>query len=150
MGAHIKYYKHKRGNYLMGKVWICILAALALSVAGCGITRTEGGEREAAEYTVLGVDAVPPEVEKVITQQQGREFRMTYKSGGYLYLLRGYGPQESGGFSVQVEEVSVSDTALYFRTRLLGPAEEEQKKGESSEPWLVVKTEDPGVPVIFE
>lgn len=134
----------------MGRIWVCILALCALFETGCGITRTESEERKSVEYTVLGADAIPPEVEEVIGRQQGEDFRMTYKSGGYLYLLRGYGTQKSGGYSVQVEEVSVSDTALYFRTRLLGPTSREEQKGEGSDPWLVVKTEDPGVPVVFE
>ncbi len=134
----------------MGKVWISILLAFFLLGTGCGISRRSEEGREPAEYTVLSQEALPPQVEEVIRQQKGEAFQMTYSSGGYLYLLRGYGPQKSGGFSVQVEEVSLSGTALYFKTRLLGPAGEEEQKGEGSEPWLVVKTKDPGVPVVFE
>ena len=119
----------------MGKLWAALLLFLALTVSGCRIVSTEGGERQAVEYTVLRGEALPPEVERLIREQEGQAFQMTYKSGGY---------------SIQVEEVSVSDSALHFRTRLIGPATREEQKGESSLPWLVVKTEDPGLPVVFE
>ena len=134
----------------MGKLWAALLLFLALTVSGCRIVSTEGGEQQAVEYTVLRGEALPPEVERLIREQEGQAFQMTYKSGGYLYIPRGYGEQKSGGYSIQVEEVSVSDSALHFRTRLIGPATREEQKGESSLPWLVVKTEDPGLPVVFE
>ena len=123
----------------MGKLWAALLLFLVLTVSGCRIVSTEGGERQAVEYTVLRGEALPPEVERLIREQEGQ-----------AYILRGYGEQKSGGYSIQVEEVSVSDSALHFRTRLIGPATREEQKGESSLPWLVVKTEDPGLPVVFE
>lgn len=134
----------------MRRVWAVLLLLLALAGSGCRIARTDGGERESVEYTVLNADAIPPEVERIIREQEGQAFQMTYKSGGYLYILRGYGEQETGGYSIQVEEVSVSESALHFRTRLLGPETKEEQRGDGSNPWLVVKTEDPGLPVAFE
>ncbi len=134
----------------MKKIWICILMLALLSGTGCGLTHRGEERRDPVEYTVLAPEALPPQVEEVIRQQGEKEFRMTYKNDGYLYLLRGYGRQKTGGFSIQVEELSRTESALYFRTRLLGPETKEEQKGEGSVPYLVVKTEDPGVPVIFE
>ena len=134
----------------MKRVWAGFLLLLALAASGCRIVRTEGGEREDVEYTVLSADAVLPEVLQVIREQEGGAFQMTYKSGGYLYILRGYGEEKTEGYSIQVEEVSRSQSALYIRTRLLGPETKEEQQGEGSDPWLVVKTEDPGLPVVFE
>ena len=78
-----------------------LLAPLILLMAclccGCGITNVEEGERKAVEYTVLKTDAIPPEVAEVIKAQGDAEFQMTYKSDGFLYILRGYGKQKSGG-----------------------------------------------------
>ena len=105
----------------MGKLWAALLLFLALTVSGCRIVSTEGGERPGGGiYSSPGGRPLPPEVERLIREQEGQAFQMTYKSGGYLYILRGYGEQKSGGYSIQVEEVSVSDSALHFRTRLIG------------------------------
>lgn len=43
---------------------------------------------------------------------------MAYESGDDLYILRGYGKQKSGGFSIQIEEVSKSENAVFVRTKL--------------------------------
>ena len=131
-----------------------LLAPLILLMAclccGCGITNVEEGERKAVEYTVLKTDAIPPEVAEVIKAQGEAEFQMTYKSDGFLYILRGYGKQKSGGYSIQVEEVTATDGALHVKTRLLGPETKEEQKGDGSVPYLVIKTEDLELPVVFE
>ena len=129
-------------------LFLVILASFVL--CGCGISDVEKGEREAVEYTVLRADAIPPEVAEIIQEQGSDAFQMVYKSKGYLYILRGYGMQKSGGYSIQVEEVTAADEALHVRTRLLGPETEEEQKGEGSVPYLVIKTEDLELPVIFE
>lgn len=126
-----------------------ILAAFLL-LGGCRISDVEKGEREAVEYTVLRADAIPPEVSEIIREQGEEAFQMTYASSGYLYILRGYGRQKSGGYSIRVEEVTSTEEALHVRTRLLGPETEEEQKGDGSIPYLVIKTENLELPVIFE
>ena len=56
----------------MGKLWAALLLFLALTVSGCRIVSTEGGERQAVEYTVLRGEALPPEVERLIREQEGQ------------------------------------------------------------------------------
>ena len=53
---------------------------------------------------------------------------MAYESGDDLYILRGYGKQKSGGFSIQIEEVSKSENAVFVRTKLVGPAAKEEQE----------------------
>ena len=113
----------------MRRVWAVLLLLLALAGSGCRIARTDGGERESVEYTVLNADAIPPEVERIIREQEGQAFQMTYKSGGYLYILRGYGEQETGGYSIQVEEVSVSER-LFISARGFWARRQRKSSGE--------------------
>ena len=40
---------------------------------------------------------------------------MTYQSGEELYLIKGYGQQMTGGYSIQVAELSLSDTAVFLK-----------------------------------
>ena len=135
---------------MRNKRWLFLLLAAFLLIGGCGISNVEKGEREAVEYTVLRPDAIPPEVAEVIQEQGDAAFQMTYISSGYLYILRGYGRQKSGGYSIQVEEVTSTEEAIHVRTCLMGPETEEEQKGEGSTPYLVIKTEDMKLPVIFE
>ena len=123
---------------------------MLLFCCGCGIINVEEGNRRAVDFTVLKTEAIPPEVAEVIEAQGDAGFQMTYKSDGYLYMLRGYGKQKSGGYSIQVEAVTATDEALHVKTKLLGPETKEEQKGESSTPYLVIKTEDLNLPVVFE
>ncbi len=54
----------------------------------------------------------------------------------------------SGGYSIQVTDLSASVNAVFFETKLIGPTEEVQG-GEPSYPYIVVKTEYRDVPVQF-
>ena len=73
------------------------------------------------------------------------------REGDDLYILRGYGKQKSGGFSIQIEEVSKSENAVFVRTKLVGPAAKEEQKGAASCPYVVLKTKAAaGISVVFE
>ena len=74
---------------------------------------------------------------------------MIYQSGEEMYLIRGYGQQMSGGYSIQVMEVSQSSNGIFFASRLLGP-EDDSLKGEPSYPYIAVKIKYQDQPVIFE
>lgn len=64
--------------------------------------------------------------------------------------MQGFGEQKTAGYRIEVQEVSKSDTAVFIRTELIGPATREEQKGESSCPYMVLKTEDCELPVLFE
>ncbi|MCI5650140.1 MAG: protease complex subunit PrcB family protein [Fusicatenibacter sp.] len=137
----------------MKRGFLILTAALFLLLVlnCCSVTDVTKGERTEIEYTVVKTNEIPSEVGEIINERKEEEFQMTYESGGYLYLLRGYGKQKSGGYSIRVEEVSVSDEALHVRTTLLGPPDREAQKGAVSCPYIVLKTEErSNLPVVFE
>ena len=49
------------------------------------------------EYTVMKEEDYPEKVKELISENREEEFQMTYQDQGYLYLLKGYGKQETGG-----------------------------------------------------
>ena len=73
---------------------------------------------------------------------------MTYQSGEDLYLVKGYGQQTTGGYSIQVEELGVTPKAVFFKTKLLGPREADPGS-EPSYPYIVVKIKYRKEPVQF-
>ena len=136
----------------MGKIirsW-ALAGLLLVLLTGCKVTDMNGQETRELEYTVVKEEDIPEEVRTVIEEKKAQEFQMTYQSENYLYLLKGYGQQMSGGYSIQIENLSLGDTAIYFRTVLIGPQKGEMVSGEPSYPYIVVKLEYREEPVQFQ
>ena len=81
-------------------------------------------------------------------QKKEKTFQMTYQVGDVRYLMKGYGEQLTGGYSIQVEEVSESENAVFCKTRLIGPTEE-KAGSEPSYPCIVLKIAETKKPVEF-
>ena len=94
---------------------------LALLPAGCQFIRIEEGERTPLEYTIVKQEEIPEEISELMEQKKKKVFQMTYQVGDIRYLMKGYGEQLTGGYSIQVEEVSESENAVFCKTRLIGP-----------------------------
>lgn len=120
-------------------VWVFILAGM---LAGCAANRgTENGERKEIEFTVVDPERLPEALREVIEENKKNEIRMTYMDGEDMYLIRGYGEQKTGGYSIAVAECTEDETNILFDTRLIGPSGEEGLPKEPSCPYLVVKIE---------
>lgn len=125
------------------------LAVFFLMFGGCRVIKIEEKERTPLEYTVVETAQIPEEAKELIEEKKEAEFQLAYQKGEELYLIKGYGRQMSGGYSIQVEELSASSNAIFFETRLIGPSEEVQG-GEPSYPYIVIKTEYRDVPIQFQ
>ena len=125
-----------------------LLLMLLLMLGGCKLVRIEEGERTPLKYTVVDHSQIPEQAAKLIEEKKEKEFQMAYQKGEDLYLIKGYGRQMSGGYSIQVTDLSASVNVVFFETKLIGPTEEVQG-GEPSYPYIVVKTEYRDVPVQF-
>ena len=124
------------------------LLILFMMLGGCRMIKIEEAERTPLKYTVADRSQIPEEAAKLIEEKKEKEFQMVYQKGKDLYLIKGYGRQMSGGYSIQVTDLSASVNAVFFETKLIGPTEEVQG-GEPSYPYIVVKTEYRDVPVQF-
>ena len=120
------------------------LLILFMMLGGCRMIKIEEAERTPLKYTVADRSQIPEEAAKLIEEKKEKE----YQKGEDLYLIKGYGRQMSGGYSIQVTDLSASVNAVFFETKLIGPTEEVQG-GEPSYPYIVVKTEYRDVPVQF-
>lgn len=111
---------------------------LLFTVTGCSLVRIEEEPRTPLKYTVVSQEDIPEELVSIMEEKKAEKFQMSYVDGENLYLLRGYGRQMTGGYSIQVEEVSASENALFCKTKLLGPSENAQG-AEPSYPCIVLK-----------
>ena len=75
---------------------------------------------------------------------------MSYQCENELYLMRGYGIQSTGGYSIQVEYVTENKEEIHVKTKLIGPESKEEQKDAISCPYIVVKIEKRDKRVIFD
>ena len=119
-------------------------------LASCRITDVSEGERKELSYAIVKPGDFPPEIDQILRKKKESAFQMAYESGDDLYILRGYGKQKSGGFSIQIEEVSKSENYPLGVYKDRSAAKEEQK-GAASCPYVVLKTKAAaGISVVFE
>ena len=104
------------------------------------------------EFTVLSEDAIPEEMQKVIQEKHPNPFKITYSDNGFLYIGIGYGEQPAGGFGITVNDLYLTENAIYFDTTLLGPSPDSEAPASdtASYPYLVIKTEYIDEPVVFK
>ena len=127
-----------------------LLIVMCCSLWGCSIEKVRAKDGVKPEYTVMKEEDFPDKVRELVEQNREKEFQMTYQENGFLYLMKGYGKQETGGYSIQVQDLSLWDNAIHLETMLLGPEEGEELTGEPSFPCLVIKMKYREEPVIFE
>lgn len=116
---------------------VCLLM-LAFLLGGCKMVKIKTADRTPVKYTIADKEDLPEEALKLIEEKKEKEFQMAYQKGEKLYLIKGYGRQMSGGYSIQITELSESSNAVFFKTKLTGPSENE-KGGVPSYPWIAVE-----------
>ena len=136
----------------MGKrlLFVFLIALLAVCIVGCSMIQKKTGEEKKVDYTVVKKEELPPEVKKVIEIKKQEEFQMSYQCENELYLMRGYGIQSTGGYSIQVEYVTENKEEIHVKTKLIGPESKEEQKDAISCPYIVVKIEKRDKRVIFD
>ena len=79
----------------------------------------------------------------MIAEKGSEPFRLTYSDNQNLYISIGYGEQKTGGYSIAVDELYLTDDAVHVSTSLLGPDITGQKSGagKPTTPYIVIKTE---------
>ena len=87
---------------------------------------------------------------EILDQKKESAFKLTYADEGYLYICVGYGKQESGGYSVTVNELYETDNAIYVNTNLLGPKAGSSPGTSPSYPYIVLKIEFRDKTVVFD
>lgn len=118
-----------------------ITVLISFLLAGCGAAESREKERKEIDFTVVEREKLPGPLLQTIEENKADEIRMTYTDGEEMYLIRGYGEQKTGGYSIAVVQCTEDEEKIYFDTRLIGPKEQEKPSGEPSYPYLAVKIE---------
>lgn len=138
--------------YDLGKRILSVLfvVLLCMGVIACGAKQDPMEKIKDLEFSVIAEDNLPEELLSIVTEKKASPFKLTFQDQGYVYICIGYGEQETGGYSIAVNELYETSNAIYIDTNLIGPGVEDKGKKSASYPYVVVKTEYIDKPVVFK
>lgn len=134
----------------MRKILAAAMAAVLVMLSGCTMLGSERIKLQDLDFTILGEEKLPKELKEIIEEKKAEPFHLTYSDGDYLYICIGYGEQATGGYSIAVNELYLTDSAIYVNTELLGPETTEKNQPVTSYPYIVIKTDYLDQTVMFE
>lgn len=135
----------------IGKKGVALLLVCTLFfTSGCSILEKKEEKVKDLEFTIQGEEKLGDELKQIVEERKQQPFKVTYSDQEYLYICVGYGEQDSGGYSVVVNELYLTENAIYVNTSLLGPSSQDEQGSGTSYPYLVIKTEFIDLPVVFE
>lgn len=116
-----------------------------------GCTKKQKEDKiEDIEYTVCEEGDLPKKLVESIEEKKTEEFELTYNEEGYMYIVKGYGTQRTGGYSIVVDELYMSENNVYFATTLKGPSNSDMVLNAPTFPYIVVKIEQIDKETVFE
>ena len=134
----------------ISSIFTVSLLVLILGLTGCGLQKTGTQKVRDLDYTVVTEQELPEELQKEIDERYTEDFKMTCMLDDSLYTVRGFGMQETGGYSIQVQDLYLAQNAIYFEADLIGPENGAEAEKAVSYPYIVVKTERLEENVVFE
>ena len=126
-----------------------LMITVLVTLFGCGIEKTDGNRLQDLEYEIIE-DEIPKELAEKIEEKRSADFKLTYENDKYLYIVRGYGEQETGGYSIQILDLYLTQNAVVLHTNLKGPSKDEVKNAAPSYPYIVIRIEHTDKNVIFQ
>ena len=119
-------------------------------LGGCTLLSEETIKLRDLDFTVLGEEKIPEQLRDIIDEKKAQPFQITYTDNVNLYICIGYGEQETGGYSIAVNELYLTDTNIIVNASLLGPEASDRESPAPSCPYIVIKTEYLEQTVTFE
>lgn len=123
---------------------------IILGFAGCKQQDTDIKKIKDLEFTVVEDTDLPGELKEIIDEKKEEPFKLSYSNKDNLYIAVGYGKQNSGGYSISVDELYLTKNAIYINTNLIGPTQEDVVTQGVTYPYVVVKLEFREERIYFE
>lgn len=128
---------------------ILVLILLLSLGAGCKTKAASQEKLQDLEYTLVPDAELPDELRGLIEEKKTNAFKLSYTADGKLYIVVGYGPQETGGYSVVVNEVYLTQDAIVVDCDLMGPEAGEKVSGTATYPYIVICMEERQESILF-
>lgn len=131
-------------------VLLLMILITVFSITGCKTEDTDVKKLKDLDFTVVEDADIPGELKEIIDEKKEKPFKLTYSNKDYLYIVVGYGQQNSGGYSIAVDELYLTSNAIYIDTNLIGPSKDDLVTQGVTYPYIVVKIEFIDKRVVFE
>lgn len=140
-----------RGSRELWGLGVLFLAVVSCGMlGGCSIETTNGTKVADLDYEIVEESEIPEKVMAIIEEKKAADFKTTCELDGELYIVRGYGEQETGGYSICIRDCYLTSNAILFDTELVGPRKGEKVSVSPSYPYIVIKTPARDESIIFE
>jgi len=130
-------------------ILLLVIIATAAALIACG-KEDEIKKIRDLDFTVVEDADLPGELKELIEEKKAEPFKISYSNKDNLYIAVGYGKQNSGGYSITVDEVYLTNNAIYIDTNLIGPSSDDVVSQGVTYPYVVVKLEYIDKRVVFE
>ena len=130
--------------------FIMIAGFLISSLSACKIEETRDKKIKDLDYTVCDESKLPDELVKLIQERRQEPFKLTYRTKDYLYIVEGYGAQDRVDLSIQLEDLYLTENAIFVETELNAIEGKTLEEGKLAYPWIAVKCPRYDIQVIFE
>ncbi|MGN0435325.1 MAG: protease complex subunit PrcB family protein [Wujia sp.] len=128
------------------------MAMLLFLLSGC--KDKEETVRSEIDFTVCDKTKIPEELFNIIEEKKTKVFKLSYINDSYMYVVVGYGEKSRDNMHVVVEDLYMTDSAIFVETNLYTDkisASDTDAYGESSMyPYIVLKFEKYDLPVVFD
>ncbi|MBQ8412584.1 MAG: protease complex subunit PrcB family protein [Lachnospiraceae bacterium] len=134
--------------------WL-LLMVYALFIVSCltSCGKSEDKIKKEIDFTVCDKTRMPEELVEIIEEKKAKVFKLSYISSDYMYIAIGYGEKIRQNLNVVVEDLYMTDNAIYVETNLITKEQTEDGMdagGESMYPYIVLKCENYDLPVVFD
>jgi hypothetical protein len=131
-------------------ILLLMIVITAIGLIGCKSEDTDIKKIKDLDFTVVEDADLPGELKEIIDEKKEDPFKLSYSNKDNLYIVVGYGKQNSGGYSIAVDELYLTSNAIYIDTNLIGPSQEDMVSQGVTYPYVVVKLEFMDESVVFE
>ena len=121
------------------KMLLTVIAVTTL-LSGCSFGTIE--ERKTGDVT--------EEIAEAEKSEMWISYADTGKEETYLYVVRGYGTQQTTGYSIEVNACYETVDTVVIRTTLQGPEKKEKIHKKKTYPYIVIKMPYTEKQIIYE
>lgn len=130
---------------MLGKVLLMsILVGVLFFLSACG-DPVEPYEPMKPDETAL-----PAEVEAWVEDSRNKFMAQTLEHEGLLYLLVTYGEKPTGGYTVEITDITEQEGKIVVTANFTEPGEDEMVTQALTYPYDLAVIDDPGLPVEFK
>lgn len=127
------------------KMFLTVIAVTML-LSGCSFGTIEEQKTGDVIYEIVKKE----EIKEAGKKEMWISYADTGKEETYLYVVRGYGTQQTTGYSIEVNACYETVDTVVIRTTLQGPEKKEKIHKKKTYPYIVIKMPYTEKQIIYE